>query len=177
MAIGLAALGVILSSIVVTADDPAGRDRDAGRQLFGTWSASPQLAGAFPVPSASGFSNQTIRDIVHTSIGGRAVRLRLSNAFGMAPLTFDAVSIGIQASGASLEPGSKRVVTFGGHQSVTVAPGAESLSDRVALDSAPSSPSATRSPTDSTRRWTPIIAGPTSWLIACCATEATTSCR
>jgi lysophospholipase L1-like esterase len=132
-ALGLAAVGLLLSSIVVIADDPAGRDRDESRQLVGTWSASPQLAGPFPVPFATGFSDQTLREIVHTSIGGSAVRLRLANTFGTAPLTIDASAVGLQASGASLVPGSNRTVTFGGRRAVTIAPGAEAFSDRVDL--------------------------------------------
>src|SRR5437762_3015011 len=88
IAIGFAALALLLGTIVATADDPAGRDREDSRQLVGTWSASPQLAGAFPIPFATGFTDQTIREIVHSSVGGGSIRLRLSNTFGPAPLTF-----------------------------------------------------------------------------------------
>jgi len=42
------------------------------------------------------FSNQTIREIVHTTIGGSAVRIRLSNTFGTHALRLDAVFIGLQ---------------------------------------------------------------------------------
>jgi lysophospholipase L1-like esterase len=134
LAIGLAAAGLLLGGRVVTAEDPAGRDRDESRHLVGTWSASPQLAGAFPVPFGTGFSDQTIREVVHTSIGGEGLRVRLSNAFGQAPLTIDAATVGVQRNGASLAPDSNRALTFGGRRSVTIAVGAESLSDRVAMD-------------------------------------------
>ena len=46
------------------------------------------------VPNLQTFKNQTIREILHTSIGKRAVRIRLANTFGTQPVTFDAVYLG-----------------------------------------------------------------------------------
>src|ERR1700756_3471072 len=45
------------------------------------------------------FSNQTIREIVHTTIGGSKVRIRLSNTFGTRAVRLDAVFIGLQKVG------------------------------------------------------------------------------
>src|SRR5690349_16783965 len=60
-----------------------------GRSWVATWAAAPIAPGPttidtlFKNPDRSrGFENQTIRHIVHTSVGGRRVRVRLSNAFG-----------------------------------------------------------------------------------------------
>ena len=48
----------------------------------------PRLGPAPANPAqASSFNNQTVRMIVHTSIGGTRVRVELSNAYGTAPLT------------------------------------------------------------------------------------------
>jgi lysophospholipase L1-like esterase len=84
------------------------------------------------------FSNQTIREIVHTTIGGSAVRIRLSNTFGTRAIRFDAVFIGLQkagpqADGAALVPRSNHEVTFGGGQSIAIPEGAEVLSDLISL--------------------------------------------
>jgi hypothetical protein len=57
---------------------------------IGTWTASPSDA------NPSGFTDQTLRLIVHTSIGGREVRVRLSNAYGAQPLTVGAAQIAVQ---------------------------------------------------------------------------------
>src|ERR1700682_710068 len=46
--------------------------------------APPQQAA--PPPPITNFHNQTVRMIVRTSIGGRRVRVQLSNAFGAGPL-------------------------------------------------------------------------------------------
>jgi lysophospholipase L1-like esterase len=102
-----------------------------GRWLAG-WAASPQA----PVPgtrSALGFRDQTIRQIVYTSIGGSIVRVRLTNASGTRPLTIDGVSIAIQRRGAALSPGTIRPLTFAGRPAALIAPGADVLSDPVRL--------------------------------------------
>jgi len=83
------------------------------------------------------FSNQTIREVVHTSIGGSAVRIRLSNTFGPRAIRFDAVAVGLQQNGASLVPHSNHEVTFGGSRSIAIPEGAEVLSDPVELSAGP----------------------------------------
>ncbi|WP_328911746.1 MULTISPECIES: GDSL-type esterase/lipase family protein [unclassified Streptomyces] len=92
----------------------------------GTWSVSPQSGG----PS---YSRQTLRQIVRTSIGGTSARIRISNAFGSAPLTVSDVHVAQRASGSSVTAGTDRTVTFGGQSSVTVAPGAFAVSDTAAF--------------------------------------------
>jgi lysophospholipase L1-like esterase len=93
-----------------------------------TWSTANE-----EVLKPEAFKNQTLREIVRTSIGGRAARIRLANTFGTQPVTFDAVYLGLQKSGASLVPRSNHVVTFGGSKSVTVREGADALSDSISL--------------------------------------------
>ena len=89
------------------------------------------------------FSNQTIREIVHTTIGGSAVRIRLSNTFGTRAIRLDAVFIGLQEAGlqkaglqkdgAALVPRSNHEVTFGGSRSIAIPEGAEVLSDPISF--------------------------------------------
>jgi len=80
-----------------------------------TWSTSNAA-----VPDPATFKNQTLREIVHTSVGGQAVRIRLANTFGTQAVTFDSVYVGLQKSGASLVAGSNHAVTFGGSKSITI---------------------------------------------------------
>jgi lysophospholipase L1-like esterase len=79
-------------------------------------------------------SNQTVRNVVHTSIGGSAVRIRLSNTFGTHTLRVNAVFIGLQKEAAALVPKSNHEVTFGGMGAVSIPEGAEMLSDPVSLE-------------------------------------------
>lgn len=92
----------------------------------GTWSVSPQSGG----PS---YNQQTLRQIVRTSISGSSARIRLSNAFGSAPLVVQDVHVAQRTSGSSVNTGTDRTVTFGGQTSVTVAPGGTAVSDSVAF--------------------------------------------
>ncbi|MGH3448973.1 MAG: SGNH/GDSL hydrolase family protein, partial [Nocardioidaceae bacterium] len=94
----------------------------APRHQVATWGASADRTSA-------SVDDQTVRNIVHTSVAGRGLRVSLSNVFGDEPLTFDAVYVGRQLEGASLVPGSNRQLTFSGRTSVTIPPGAEVLSD------------------------------------------------
>ncbi|WP_329332031.1 SGNH/GDSL hydrolase family protein [Streptomyces sp. NBC_00663] len=87
-----------------------------------TWGASADRMG-------DGVADRGYRMVVHTSVAGRDPRIRLSNAFGDRPVTFDSVYAGIQREGAELVRGSNRRLGFGGADSVTVPAGATVYSD------------------------------------------------
>jgi lysophospholipase L1-like esterase len=72
---------------------------------------------------------QTFRLAVHTSTGGSAPRVRLSNAFGTQPVTFGRAYAGIRRPGTAATQGGNRALSFAGSASVTVAPGASVSSD------------------------------------------------
>jgi lysophospholipase L1-like esterase len=100
----------------------------------GTWAASPQAANSEQSPlSVSGFSNQTVRNIVFTSTGGNTVRVRFSNTYGQRPLVIGAASIAANLVGAQTVPGTMRPLTFDGHTSTTVPVGQQVVSDPVSL--------------------------------------------
>lgn len=100
--------------------------------FVGTWTASVVPPGSSGY-SRTGFEDQTLRLIVHTSIGGSSVRIRLSNTFGNQPVTFDHVEIGLQDEGAAVVSGTNEPVMFGGEQSVMIPSGAMIYSDPVPL--------------------------------------------
>ena len=100
-------------------------------QWVSTWGASPQTA--IPgTPDASGFNNQTIRNIVFTSVSGNLVRVRFTNTFGNQTLQIGAASIAVAGTGAATT-GRNVPLTFGGQSSVQIPTGAEALSDPVRL--------------------------------------------
>src|SRR5215813_12854544 len=103
-----------------------------GPYPIGNPSAQPDLRFAFP-SAETGARDQTFRLIVMPDIWGREMRLRLSNAFGTQPVTFDGVRVGLQHASAAVAHGSSRPVTFGGKPAVTIAPGESSWSDAVTL--------------------------------------------
>lgn len=99
-----------------------------------TWGASPapQLPDEEQIRAAKLlFDNQTLREIVHTSIGGNTVRVRLSNAYGKQTVEIGAAHIGLRSQGPGIVAGSDRALTFGGRLAVAIPPNAIVLSDPV----------------------------------------------
>jgi lysophospholipase L1-like esterase len=132
-------------------------DRDGESRWVGTWATSPQSTNVVT------FSNQTLRMIVRTSLGGEKLRVRFSNAYGTQPLAIGAAHIALRApctviypgylydpihvvqppvpagtcstiAGSAIVPNSDRVLTFAGSTSTKVYPGAVMVSDPVDLD-------------------------------------------
>src|SRR5690348_16675233 len=97
----------------------------------GTWATAPAPA------EGAALSNQTLRMNARISIGGDTLRVRLSNAYGVGPLTIGAAHLGLRDSGPGIVGSSDRVLTFGGATSATIAAGSLLLSDPVQLSVAP----------------------------------------
>jgi lysophospholipase L1-like esterase len=106
----------------------------------GTWATAPVLLPP-PTDGASGgpgagpgrIADQTARQIIHTSIGGSAVRVALTNLFGSEPLDIGAAHVALRDGDASIDTSAGAALQFGGTPSVTVAPGATVVSDAVEL--------------------------------------------
>lgn len=103
-----------------------------GPYPVGDATAQPELRFALPDP-VKGASDQSFRLIVRPDVWGRRARIRLSNAFGTKPVTFDAVHIGLQQSGSAILPGTNRPVLFHARTTIIVQPGKSAVSDPVIL--------------------------------------------
>ena len=105
---------------------------------IGTWTASAQPVWEpdFPVPTnmPRNLWNQTIRQTVRASIGGKQVRVVLSNEYGTQPLLIGTAHVALADKGAAIVAGSDRKLTFGGKDSIEIPPGAPAISDPIALD-------------------------------------------
>lgn len=97
----------------------------------GTWGMA--AAGPAKPGQLHAFDGQTVRIVIHASIGGARVRVRLSNELGTQPLRIGSAHIAVRKSGGQIVAGTDRVLTFGGQDAATIAPGAPLLSDPVAL--------------------------------------------
>ena len=115
--------------ILAGAPDSYADDNDRGDSIQ-SWAVGHTTH--LPAVTAQ-YNNQTIREIVHTSVGGNQVRVRISNTFGSAPLVIGEAHVAVTSSGASIVPGTDRALTFGGRTSVTIPAGAPALSDPVDL--------------------------------------------
>ncbi|MDP9171514.1 MAG: SGNH/GDSL hydrolase family protein [Acidobacteriota bacterium] len=99
----------------------------AAAHWVGTWGAAPS-----PISDMK-FNNQTLREIVHVSIGGDTLRVRLSNAYNSEPVSLGAVHIALRSSGSNIADRTDRVVTFGGRAALQIPANAVLLSDPVSL--------------------------------------------
>ena len=114
-----------LSPASSAATPPAGR-------WIGTWAASPE---AQPNKTAmSDSTGATYREIVHLSTGGAAVRIVLTNEFGLEPLTIGAARIAMSAGGSAIELSTAKMLSFGGQASVTLPAGTMMVSDPVEME-------------------------------------------
>ena len=162
---------VLLAAVLsVGAVAQAAASTGAAAHWVGTWAASAQASFMPPAgmvaatPPGTGLDNQTVRMIVRTSIGGSAVRLRFSNAFGARSVTLGDVHVALAAAasgggsadGSAIEAGSDHAVTFGGRPSVVMPPGADVLSDAVAM----TVPALTRL---AVSVYVPAATGPATW--------------
>ncbi|HWW83489.1 MAG TPA: SGNH/GDSL hydrolase family protein, partial [Vicinamibacterales bacterium] len=85
-----------------------------------------------PRPYAQ-FTNQTLRQIVHTSVGGSKARVVLSNAYGTTPVTIGAGFVALRAQESTIQAPTGRPLTFSGRPTITIPPNAVVYSDPVSL--------------------------------------------
>jgi lysophospholipase L1-like esterase len=114
-----------------------------------TWVSMPQLTEPNNLPPAPFtqnnliLANSTLRQTIHTSVGGRHIRLHFSNAFGGTALPITAVSVALplggQAGVGAIQAGTAQPVTFHGQPSVVIPVGAQMVSDPLNVDLAPQS--------------------------------------
>jgi lysophospholipase L1-like esterase len=123
---------VLVTGTQASAQLPAPAPAASSGDWVGTWGAAP----AGPVANTgNGYVNYSIRNVIHTSVGGSSARVRFSNLFGAAPLVLGHASVAVRGTPGTADaaPGTVRELTFGGHASVTIPAGAEVQSDAAPL--------------------------------------------
>jgi lysophospholipase L1-like esterase len=154
---GYALLSAVIALIVgmsaaifagVAADDGASGPRDTlaadrGRHnsaapastgvWVGSWAAAP--SGAEPGTQGAGMAGRSVRNVVHTSVGGTGARVTLSNLYGTRPLVVTHATIAVAGghATAAADPDTMRRLTFGGSTRVVIPAGREAVSDAVRI--------------------------------------------
>ncbi|MEV5354058.1 SGNH/GDSL hydrolase family protein [Streptomyces sp. NPDC052693] len=98
-----------------------------------TWSTSP--AAGEPGTETTGMANRSVRNVVHTSVGGTSARVTLSNLYGRSPLSITGASIALAAGPGTpaAVPDTLRQLTFNGGPTVVIPPGRQVMSDAVRI--------------------------------------------
>ncbi|MFD7918404.1 SGNH/GDSL hydrolase family protein [Streptomyces sp. NPDC059740] len=144
---GLAAVVVLISAAIFvgfgghrrTPGGDSGRTREpvspaVAGQWVGTWSGA---AAAAEPGNLDGYAGMSIRNVVHTSVGGTSVRIQLSNLFGTRPLVISHASVALAAtpSNPTAAVGTMRRLGFGDNRpTVTIPAGSSVTSSPVRLD-------------------------------------------
>jgi lysophospholipase L1-like esterase len=129
----------VLSLVLIASGTLAQRGATKGEAWVTSWGASQQIPEPQNALPPDDLRDATVRQIVHLSLGGSALRLHLSNAFGTAALHFTSVHIAhpLSPAAAAIDPASDRALTFAGKADVTIPPGAEYVSDAVEMPVTP----------------------------------------
>lgn len=125
---------LVAASLSLVAQEPSN-----GVFWVSTWGASQQIPEPQNALPPADLRDATVRQVFHLSLGGPALRVHLSNAFGTEALHFTSVHIARPATPSSpaIDPATDRPLTFAGKQDVNVPPGAEFVSDPIDYPVAP----------------------------------------
>ncbi|MEU6658233.1 SGNH/GDSL hydrolase family protein [Streptomyces sp. NPDC046821] len=94
----------------------------------GTWSASTSGYRA-----VGPWVDRTVRLVVHTSVGGPRVRIRLDNTFASGPVRVGSATVAVQDAGAGAKS-APVPLTFQGSAGAQIPAGAQAFSDPVGFD-------------------------------------------
>src|SRR5580704_17380838 len=93
---------LLIAASMVSAQSPLAKSAPA--QWVGTWAAS--AFDGDPWHTMPTLVDSTLREIVHTSLAGNALRVRQTNEFGTEPLRVQAASIGMSTGTSNVDAAS-----------------------------------------------------------------------
>jgi lysophospholipase L1-like esterase len=110
------------------------QEQTNGNHWVSAWTTSLFLSTPLPgFPAESPITDKTVRVVTRPTIGGKQLRVRLSNEFGTAPLTIAAAHIALTDQDSRIQTATDRILTFGGSPKITIPAGAPAFSDPVEM--------------------------------------------
>jgi lysophospholipase L1-like esterase len=104
---------------------------------IGTWVSGQQLTEERNNPPAPGLSNNTLRQVVHVTLGGSKLRVQFSNEYGNSPVTIKAAHIAVSKGGSAIDTATDKAISFKGATSVTIPAKEAVYSDTLDFNVAP----------------------------------------
>lgn len=101
------------------------------KHWVGTWGTAPQLVEPNNMPPKPGLSNRALRQVFRVSIGGEAIRLKLSNEYSDSSITIKAATIALSTGGSQIDEKSMRPLTFNKSKNISIKANGTILSDPI----------------------------------------------
>ena len=128
-------LAILFSSFLFYGFINPDTEKTAAKENWvGTWSTAPQLVKPHNNPPEPGLTNNTLRQVVCVSIGGKTLQIRFSNEFSAEPVIMKTVQIAVSKGGATIDESTVTEIKFNGKSEVTMEPGSLITSDPFDFD-------------------------------------------
>jgi len=129
---------LIMAVLITTGTTAISQNKTtASKSWVGTWATAPQLVEPRNMPPAPGLANNTLRQVICVSIGGKQLRFRFSNEFSKSPVTMKTVHIAVSKGGSKIEASTSKELTFNGQPEVMMEPGKTVVSDPISFELRP----------------------------------------
>jgi lysophospholipase L1-like esterase len=93
--------------------------------------SAPKAVNPAQAINSQGFHDQTVRMIVHTSLGGKKLRIKFSSPFGGTPATIGGARVAMHGKDSEIVASSDHALTFNGKPGFAIGPGMVIISDPV----------------------------------------------
>ncbi|TCN50723.1 SGNH/GDSL hydrolase family protein [Flavobacterium circumlabens] len=110
------------------------QDKSKTENWVGTWACAQMLVEPNNMPPAPGLSENTLRQIIRVSIGGKRMRLRFSNIFSDQPTVLKSVSVANVVNAPIVDLKTQKELRFNGKRETTISPEQEIYSDTFDFD-------------------------------------------
>lgn len=106
-----------------------GTEKSNTKNWVATWATAQMLVEPNNMPPAPGLTDNTLRQIIRVSIGGKRMRLRFSNIFSDEATVLKSVSIANVVDGSVIDGKTQKNLSFNGNAGITMNPQQEVFSD------------------------------------------------
>lgn len=103
----------------------------------GTWATAPQLVETHNNPPQPGLTNNSLRQVVRVSIGGKTMRVKFTNEHSKSPVAIKSAQVAASKGGGAIDITTNKSLTFNGKKDITLAAGAVAYSDPIAFKLTP----------------------------------------
>lgn len=115
-----------------------GMAQDMSQQWTGTWATAVVKSDKQRMPaSGTDLSNSSVRQVIHASIGGKRMRLQLSNEYCTVPVEIKSVYVADWKDSCDIDVKTAQYLTFEGKRNVVIRPGKAVYCDPISYNLKP----------------------------------------